>query len=155
MKKIKNINFHLKKLSIEEIETYLRLNDNHFFRKLSDRLDIRKYSEKLHENALHFTLYDGDQLVGFSPCYFNDETVKVAYISALIIKHDYRGLVLTQQLLEHIKAYAEQNNFNSLYVKIHCDNKKSVQFYKDNAFNKFESDEDSGICTFEYKQKTT
>jgi len=146
----KNISFYLNKLSIEEIERYLILNDNNLFERLSARLNIHEYSKKLYKNALHFTLYKYDSLIGFSPCYFNDKVTGKAYISALIIRKNYQGLGLEEKLLGYIKTYAKHNNYNEINVSFHCKNIQSIKFYEDNFFVK--SAQNSDVCTFKFHQ---
>lgn len=150
MKEANNINFYLSKLSIEEIERFLILNDNNLFEKLSTRVNIHEYSKKLYENALHFTLYKHENLVGFSPCYFNNEEKESAYISALIIRKSYQGLGLEEKLLGYIKEFSKHNKFNQILVSFHCRNSQSVEFYKNNSFTKFDQNKD--ICIFKYDQ---
>jgi len=148
MLKKPNINFYLKQLSVEEIERYLVLNDNNLFEKLSARLDIHEYSKKLFDYALHFTLYKYDNLVAFSPCYFNKPKKGKAYISALIVRKSFQGLGLEKILLEHIKGYAKYNNFNEIYVSFHCHNIPSIEFYESNLFVKDAQHE--SLCTFKF-----
>ena len=145
-----NIIFYLKKLSIDKIADFMILNDNDFFEKLSDRVNIYDYSKKLYENSIHFTLYDGDKLVGFSPCYFNDKKREVGYISSLTIRDNYRGLGLGSYMLSEIKKYAEKNGFNSIMVTIHIDNQISSNFYNKNGFEIFEQNRDSAVSVLKY-----
>jgi len=126
--------FFLKKLTKDEITTFLKLNDNDFFEKLSDRVDIDEYSQRLYEKSLHFTLYDGDKLIGFSPCYFNNKLQGIGYISSLAIRDGYRRLGLGTYMLNKIKAYAQKNSFTIIHVTIHIDNQISRTFYKKNGF---------------------
>ncbi len=144
-----DINFYLRRLSLDEIERYLLFNDNNLFEKLSARLDIHEYSKKLYENAKHFALYDRERLIGFAPCYFNDEKQQSAYISALIILKSYQGTGLDKKLLDHIKDYAKQSGFKKIIVNFHCMNSHSIGFYGKNGFKHFNTNND--ICFFKYK----
>jgi ribosomal protein S18 acetylase RimI-like enzyme len=150
MKK-ENIKFFIKKLSIEEIEDFLKLNDNDFFESLSSRVNIQEYSQKLHKNATHFTLYDNNKLVGFSPCYFNDEAKDIVYISSLTIRKGYRGLGFGSELIKYIKKHANKNGFLNIVVSVHCDNKISINFYKKNSFNLLDKNNETKVCSLKYK----
>ena len=137
---MKNIDFYIKKLSAEEISSFLKLNDNDFFEKLSDRVDIDEFSEKLHQKALHFTLYDNSRLVGFSSCYFNNMSELIGYISSLIIRSGYRHMGFGSFIVEKIKEYGKENGFKTIMVTIHINNKISSNFYKKNGFEIFKRD---------------
>ena len=148
-----NIDFYFKSLSPEEIANYLKLNDNDYFQKLSNRIDIDDYAKKLHQKSLHFTLYEKDKLVGFSPCYFDNKIKNTGYVSSLTIRDGYRGFGLGGRLLMHIKAYAKKSSFIDIKVSVHCDNKISINFYKKNTFEIFEQNDETNICTLRYAIK--
>jgi ribosomal protein S18 acetylase RimI-like enzyme len=147
---LENISFFIKKLSIKEIEEYLRLNNNDFFEALSGRVNIRDYSKKLYENAIHFTLYDRDKLVGFSPCYFNNRDI--AYISSLTIRDGYRGLGLGSRIVRNIKNYAIKNSLSKIVVSVNCKNRISINFYKKNGFELANENPRMKICELKYEE---
>jgi len=139
------IQFEIKELSVLEISDFFKIHDNDYFEKLSDRVNINDYSEKLLESSIQFTLWDNVNLIGLSPCYFNNVKEKVGYISSLTIKEGFRGRKLGSKLISRISEYAKENGFNVVMVKIHYLNEKSHQFYKKNGFTDFIKDKDNGF----------
>ena len=132
-----NLQFNIKDLSVLEISDFFTEHDNDYFEKLSDRVDIEEYSEKLLENSVQFTLWDNTNLIGLSPCYFNNVDEKIGYISSLTIKNGFRGKKLGSEMINQIKAYALSLSFNSVVVKIHIANTISHNFYQKNGFIDF------------------
>ena len=139
------IQFVIKELSVLEISDFFKVHDNDYFEKLSDRVNINDYSEKLLESSIQFTLWDNVDLIGLSPCYFNNVKERVGYISSLTIKEGFRGRKLGSKLIGRISEYAKEHGFNAVMVKIHYLNEKSHQFYKKNGFTDFIKDKDNGF----------
>lgn len=141
--KISNLQFDIKTLSLTEVSLFFKEHDNDYFERLSDRVDIEEYSSKLLENAIFFTLSDDSTLIGLSPCYFNNEEEKVAYISSLTIKNGFRRKTLGSEMIKQIAAHAKSKRFNDVLVKIHYDNKASQYFYHRNGFTDFKKDREN------------
>ncbi len=144
--------FSQSKLSADEIETFMLSIDGELFEKLSARLNIRDYCKKIEEYALHFAIHKGEELIGLSPCYFNVENQGKAYISALLVKQIHQGIGLKKTLLNRVKEYATQNDFHELIVSFHCDNIKSIEFYQENTFFKYNHNND--LCVFKFQHKS-
>lgn len=139
------IKFEIKELSVLEISDFFKAHDNDYFEKLSDRVNINEYSEKLLESSIQFTLWDNVNLIGLSPCYFNNVEEKVGYISSLTIKEGFRGRKLGSKLIARISEYAKEHGFNVVMVKIHYLNEMSHQFYKKNGFTDFIADKENAF----------
>lgn len=140
-----SLQFQLEDLSVPEISDFFKTHDNDYFEKLSDRVDIDEYSEKLHESSVKLTLRDGASLIGLSPCYFNNIKAKIGYISSLTIKDGFRGKKLGSKMIEQIIQYAKKIGFNTVMVKIHFENKVSHQFYLKNGFSDFIEDQENNF----------
>jgi len=139
------VKFEIKELSVLEISDFFKVHDNDYFEKLSDRVNINEYSEKLLESSIQFTLWDNVNLIGLSPCYFNNVEEKVGYISSLTIKEGFRGRKLGSKLIARISEYAKEHGFNVVMVKIHYLNEMSHQFYKKNGFTDFIADKENAF----------
>ena len=137
--------FLIEELSILEISDFFKEHDNDYFEKLSDRVDIDEYSEKLLENSVQFTLRDKVDLIGLSPCYFNNIEEKVGYISSLTIKNGFRGKKLGSKMIKQISLYAKNRGFSTVLVKIHFDNEISHRFYLKNGFFDFIKDQENNF----------
>ena len=142
------VDFYIKSLSHEEILCFLKKNENDHFEKLSKLVDLEIYAKKLSENALHFTLYDKEELVGFCASYFNDDISKVGYISIISIALEYRALGLGGELINHIIVYARQNLFKEIEVKPDCNNKILIDFFTQQGF--FISEKIADRCLIKY-----
>ena len=142
---INNQQFRIEELSILEISDFFKEHDNDYFEKLSDRVDIVEYSQKLLDSAVQFTLRKDVDLIGLSPCYFNNDKEKIGYISSLTIKDGHRGRKLGSAMIKQIEQYAKEKNYHTVMVKIHHDNHISHNFYLKNGFFDFIVDEDNSF----------
>ena len=140
-----NQQFKIEELSILEISDFFKEHDDDYFEKLSDRVDIDEYSEKLLESSVLFTLRNDVDLIGLSPCYFNNVDEKIGYISSLTIKDGYRGKKLGSEMIKQIQQYAIARQFNTVMVKIHYDNHISRNFYIKNGFFDFIEDQENSF----------
>ena len=146
----KNIQFEINKLPEKRISDFFKEHDNDYFERLSDRIDIDDYSQKVYQNATHFTLNDNEKLIGFSPCYFNDDTKEKAYISSLTIIDGYRRSKHGTNLLSHIKAFATEQGVKQLIVSVHSKNQNSINFYNKNAFSIGEQNDENESCSLQF-----
>lgn len=142
---IRKLQFKIEELSIPEISDFFKLHDDDYFEKLSDRVDIEEYSEKLLGSSVKFTIRDNVNLVGLSPCYFNNIKEQIGYISSLTIKNGFRGKRLGSEMIKQISNYAKRKNFSTVMVKIHYDNVNSLQFYLKNGFVDFIQDKENSF----------
>ena len=141
------VEYRLAILSKDEISSFLKLNDNDFFKKLSIRVDIDKYADKLSRNSKHFAAYAKDgTLVGLSCCYFNNIESKIAHISFTAILKGYRCRGIGSELIINTIDYGKRNQFKEIEVKVNCSNKVLMSFYKKNGFQIATQDESSDSC---------
>lgn len=136
------VDFYIKSLPQEEILCFLNETNKAHYKKLSDIVDLDAYAKKLSEKATHFTLYDEEKLIGFCPCYFNDDMSKVGYISGISFLEEYRCLGLGGKLLQHIIEYGKENHFKEISVNPDCKNTVLIHFFIKNGFDRYGKSED-------------
>jgi len=117
-----------------EILNYLNENEAIFNPKLSLRLDIKAYSQKLHKYATHFCAYDNNRLIGLIACYFNDRINKSGFISSVSVIEEYHGLGITMDLLMLVINYGKLNNFNNIKLEVKSENISATSIYKKIGF---------------------
>lgn len=146
------VDFYIKSLPQEVILCFLKETSKAHYKKLSDIVDLDAYAKKLSEKAMHFTLYDKEKLIGFCPCYFNDDISKVGYISGISFLEGYRGLGLGGKLLNHIIEYGKENLFKEIIVKPDCKNSVLIHFFIKNGFDRDEKSEDRCVLKYIIKE---
>ena len=77
--------------SREELSAHLVRCDPHFVPRLSERLDIVSYAQKIHEKAVTFEAWNGGSLVGLVAAYMNDPDGREAYVTNVSVEVAFQG----------------------------------------------------------------
>lgn len=97
-------------------EAVVRLEDR-LVPSLTDRkLNISQYFEKLAKYGKVWLHYDMGKPISIIAGYFNDKTIRTAYLSILAVAEEYQGKRLASSLLFEFENYAIKSGMN--YVKL-------------------------------------
>jgi len=128
------IKFTILRLTEEEIFNYLSDIDQHLIPSLSSRVNIRDYSKKLHQHAVHFCALDNTNLIGIALCYFNDPEGNCVYISSFSVLKNYHNQGIAGKLLKTVVEYAKSEGFEKLSLKVFKNNQSAIMLYKKSGF---------------------
>lgn len=101
---------------------------------LSSRIDIRSYSEKLHNYATHFSAWDKDYPVGIALCYFNKPEEGVGYISSFSVRNEYQKKGIAGNLIKKVTKYAKEEHFSKISLEVNKSNMNAIKFYEKYGF---------------------
>jgi len=101
---------------------------------LSSRIDIRSYSEKLHNYATHFSAWDKDYPVGIALCYFNRPETGVGYISSFSVRNEYQKKGIAGNLIRKVAEYARERHFSKISLEVYKYNLNAIKFYEKYGF---------------------
>ena len=99
--------------------------------RLSERVDIMKYAEKLSEHAKNLIVLSDDCVVASASIYVN---TSVAFISSIAVKRCLQGNGIGKMLLQQIEIKAKESNCEKIQLKVHYDNRRAVSFYRKNSY---------------------
>jgi ribosomal protein S18 acetylase RimI-like enzyme len=134
--------FGTRQLTEKEICDYLLFNNNVFFPPLSDRVDIKKYSLKLHELAIHFCASNEKQLVGFIACYFNSPVKEYGFISSVSVIREFKNMQIATNLLIQVVDYGKKYEFKSLRLQVNRNNLPAKRLYEKFGFKEKSNKDD-------------
>lgn len=121
----------IKQLAKDEILRLLEKVDVHFSPfPLSERVDIKLYSEKLAEHAIHFSVEDDNHVIGMCCCYMNDPNKTKAFLSVICIDPEYVGLGLGKMLMHKFRKHAQINGYEYIELEVHIENRIAIEMYK-------------------------
>ncbi|MFN3634096.1 MAG: GNAT family N-acetyltransferase, partial [Exiguobacterium profundum] len=66
--------------SVNDYVAHLEACDDLFPTRLSERVDLRAYAEKLHDRATSFELWQDDRLVGMLSAYMDTDVAFISHI---------------------------------------------------------------------------
>jgi ribosomal protein S18 acetylase RimI-like enzyme len=120
-----------KQLTKDEIFIFLNKVDSSFIPiPLSNRINLKLYSEKLAINAMHFSVEEDNCLIGICCCYMNDTKKKKAFISVICIDSEYKGIGLGKKLILECEAHAKKLGYKCVESEVHIENVPSIEMFK-------------------------
>jgi ribosomal protein S18 acetylase RimI-like enzyme len=112
------------------VEHLIKCN-NSFVPKLSDRIDISVYGEKLWSlaNLAVAKCEESYEIVGVAAFYDNDVEKKFAYLSSLSVLHEYRGKGIARELMMKMIQVVVAKGFKKIRLEVHSDNTTAIALY--------------------------
>lgn len=131
------VGYHEKKKLISFMED---INDD-FVPKLTDKVRLDNYVDKIIDKAILLVDLDGDNIAGLVVLYCNDQSQRRAYIPFCGVKKEYRNLGIARRLIEKAITITGEKQFKVL--GIHSNNLIAINLYRKLGFHLVEADERS------------
>lgn len=121
--------------SKEQLYCYLKRLDDSFSPALSSYVDLEKFSKKLTDNALIYTVNaSNNQFAGLFAAYINDIETKITYLTSIAILKQYQGLGYAQLLMNKLVEESQTAGMIGIKLEVYKDNEQAIRFYKRNNF---------------------
>lgn len=118
-----------------EIAAHLLRADAAFEPALSSRVDIRAYAQKLHDRAVRFEAWLGEELVGLVASYCNQPDVGKAFVTSVSVWPECQGqgiaVRLMRQCIEHVRGLG----FGQMELEVDQRSLPAVALYQKLGFN--------------------
>lgn len=128
-----NIEYKIGVGSQNEIYLHLLDCDKFFIPKLSEKVNISEYSEKIFNKAINFEAWDNERLIGLVSMYINEEDTSFGYITNVSIINGDKNRGIASNLLKKCIKYSKDINLNWISLKVDTKNVSAVNLY--NKFN--------------------
>ena len=125
-----NIEYKIGVGSQNEIYLHLLDCDKFFIPKLSERVNLSEYSEKIFKKAINFEAWDNERLIGLVAMYINEEDTLFGFITNVSIINVYKNRGIASNLLKKCIKYSKDINLNWISLKVDTKNVSAVNFYK-------------------------
>ncbi len=103
--------------------------DKNYIPSLSERVNIKEYSEKIADKAVTFEAWDKDKLVGLAAVYLNMMSLS-AFVTNVSVLKDYSGNGVASQLMLNCIQYASQKKIGRICLEVDQNNAKAMHLYK-------------------------
>lgn len=120
----------------QKIYNFIKKSDKDFPERLSDRVDLKEYSNKLFDSAVIITQINDDEIVGMFAGYANDESKKQAYVTFVSVDKEYRGHGIGQKLLSEFIIICKRKGFSKIMLHTSLENKNAISLYEKNGFER-------------------
>lgn len=112
-------------------EILLRLDES-IIPKLSERVDLDEYAEKLSERAELFYVTSQGEDIGNCAIYLNSGTY--GYISSIAVLKEWQGLGVGNLLWNQVLEFAIEKQVRMIELMVYQDNHNARKFYKKLGF---------------------
>ena len=126
----------------EQIKNHLLVCDVFFVPRLSSKVDISVYAEKLATHAANFEAWNGDELIGLVSIYINDLHKRLAFISNVSIISTFAGKGIATALLKESILYARKLQFETIGLEVSVRNANALHLYLKLGFKEMERSDD-------------
>lgn len=106
---------------------------------LSCRVDVLAYANKLHDRAVRFEAWLGDDLVGLVASYCNHPERTIAFVSNVSVWSGFRGNGIATRLMRQCIEYAQTLGFANIELEVDQSNAPALALYQKLGFNTLRS----------------
>jgi ribosomal protein S18 acetylase RimI-like enzyme len=129
-----SIEFCSNKADRQQIVEHLRCCDSAFVPRLSDRVEIIDYAQKLCANAQRFEAWTSGRLIGLVAAYCNDMARRSAYITNVSVLEEWRGFGVASKLTEQCVSHVDGLGFERLVLEVDSGNGDAIRLYENHGF---------------------
>lgn len=117
-----------------DVAAHLRACDALFVPRLSERVGIDSYADKIASRAERFEAWDGDQLAGLVATYCNDLQGRTAFVSNVSVLPSHQGRGIASALLRACIAHVRASGFERIELEVDARNEAADQLYLRHGF---------------------
>ncbi len=114
--------------------TFLKESDSIFQPKLSERVNIKQYSEKLAERAELFYVLDGGKDIANCAVYMNRDDI--CFISSFAVAQNMQRNGIGTRLMRAVISEGIKRNKSSIELDVYACNQAGIRFYLSQGFQK-------------------
>ncbi|MCZ4280505.1 GNAT family N-acetyltransferase [Kiloniella laminariae] len=130
----KAVVYHQNRASYSEVLVHFQLCDDAFIPRLSDRVVLTDYTQKIVKRAVRFEAWAEGRLVGMIAVYCNAVEVDTAYITSVSILSEFQGKGIASELLGQICDRMRELGFAAIELEVSEDNLRATNLYRRHGF---------------------
>jgi ribosomal protein S18 acetylase RimI-like enzyme len=122
--------YKIKTATEKEILAHLMECNNSFSPPLSERIDLKQYSQKIFKKSITFEAWRDHLLVGLIAAYFDENFGNSAFITNVSVMKGFTGLGIASELLNKCIGYARKKHFREIELEVNKDNDHAINLYR-------------------------
>ena len=130
--------------TLKHVQQHLITCSNTFVPSLDSYVNVNEYSKKIFEQAILFTKFDGDKLVGLVAAYDNP-TEQFGWITNVSVDPEYSKKGIATELLNRCHKYFETKRYFSIFLEVFVNNDKAIKLYIKQGFTNYKIKENKMI----------
>ena len=129
-----------------DIYRHLKACDEDFFIRLSARVDLQSYAEKLELHSCRVEVWNQNVLIGLAASYA-DEGKSRAFLSSLSVLRDFRGRGIGASLIQATKNMLGERKVQEIALEVAHQDGAAQNFYRSQGFETQSDQGESGSLT--------
>ncbi|WP_341885278.1 GNAT family N-acetyltransferase [Synechococcus sp. UW140] len=118
-----------------EITAHLFRVDAGFEPTLSSRVDIRAYAQKLHDRAVRFEAWMGEELVGLVASYCNQPDGSKAFVTSVSVWPEFQGQGIAGRLMRECIEHVRGLEVGQIELEVDKLSLSAIALYQNLGFN--------------------
>lgn len=139
-------------MTLEQIKNHLITCSSCFVPSLDSYVNIDDYSKKIFEQAVLFSKFDNDKLIGLVAAYDNP-TEKFGWITNVSVDPNYSGKGIATELLNECKKYFEIKKYFSIFLEVFVNNERAIKLYAKQGFIQYKTQKEKMTLKQELSQR--
>jgi ribosomal protein S18 acetylase RimI-like enzyme len=127
--------FSMNQSSMDDLASHLVRVDATFEPALSSRVEIRAYAQKLHNQAVRFEAWLGEELIGLVACYCNQPVGGKAFATSVSVWSEYQGQGIATRLMRQCIEHLRGLGFCHIELEVNQRSLSAVALYQKIGFN--------------------
>lgn len=123
------IEYKINKSSNLDILQHLNNCDDNFIQKLSSKVNLKDYSNKIFANAVRIEAWISNDLIGLIAVYQNIIKQEL-FITNVSIEKKYTGNGIANELMNQLLILFNSQDFNKIKLEVEVNNKIAINLYK-------------------------
>ena len=124
----------LNRATEEQLAGHLYACDACFMPRLSTRVNIGHYAQKIIRHATRFEAWAADELAGLVAMYCNDGAAGAVFITNVSVLPDWQGHNIATDLIAISIDYAWSRGIKCIKLSVHKDNAPALAIYRKLGF---------------------
>jgi len=112
-----------------DVLAHLRACDDRFVPRLSSRVDLGSYAQKIARHASRCEAWQGDKLVGLVAIYANDLEHRIAHVTSVSVLAGHGGHGIAARLLSQGLVHAHALGMRRATLEVARDNAPALRLY--------------------------
>lgn len=129
----------------EEVEALLQRAHEEASPSFAPPIDVCAYAKEITDHARITGLRADGTLIAFLAFYCNDPERRLAYISMLLVRSDYRGRGLARRLVQQSLHYLTQAGFLVCRLEVGKNNREAIALYRKMGFTETGGQKESSL----------
>ncbi|MCC5929249.1 MAG: GNAT family N-acetyltransferase [Cyclobacteriaceae bacterium] len=135
------------KLKESEIYEFIYKNRYVFSPPFDQKVNLSQYTAKLAKFAVHFAIYNENEIIAFAASYLNDKNKELAYISFICVDSRFSGKGYGRNLLNEVIITASDRGFKKVQLEVDNRNKNALGLYYSLGFTDASESQTSKILS--------